>query len=95
MLVSFFFLSSLLMSVNVTIHKPDDASAELPPPPPYSREPRTSDTGAYGSINEEQVRLLGNTSPISKQSNNNRGFSDGPRKLLVSCIDRALNSQVQ
>ncbi|CEG75194.1 hypothetical protein RMATCC62417_10279 [Rhizopus microsporus] len=64
------------MSVNITIHKPDDASAELPPP--YSREPRTSDTGTYGSINEEQVGLLGNTLPISKQPNNNRGFSDGP-----------------
>lgn len=83
------------MSVNITIHKPDDPSAELSSPPPYSREPRTSDTGTYGSINEEQVRILGNTAPISKQPNNNRGFSDGPCKLLVSCIDRALNPQVQ
>ncbi|RCH87367.1 hypothetical protein CU097_004367 [Rhizopus azygosporus] len=66
------------MSINITIHKPDDASTELPPPPPYSREPRTSDAGTYGNINEEQVRLLGNTPPIPKPPNNNHGFSDGP-----------------
>lgn len=78
------------MSVNAIVHKPDDASAELPPPP-YSREPRTSDTDTYGSINEEQVGLLSNTPPYptSKQPNN-RGSSDGSSKLLVSCIGKTL-----
>ncbi|KAG0742246.1 hypothetical protein G6F62_005784 [Rhizopus arrhizus] len=41
----------------IIVHKPDERPSERPPPP-YTKEPRTSDTADYGSIHDEQTGLL-------------------------------------
>ncbi|KAG1049532.1 hypothetical protein G6F43_008145 [Rhizopus delemar] len=41
----------------IIVHKPDESPSERPPPP-YTKEPRTSDTADYGSIPDEQTGLL-------------------------------------
>jgi hypothetical protein len=55
------------VSSSPVIHKPDDASADGPPPP-YSPDRQTSNASAgYGTLQASQQRgLLGSSEPFSK-----------------------------